>query len=103
MSKGTKFNKELINQYVELLQKKYKELEGEEFSFKARNSIKNEIEECKALLVEESLETTWDNLSAALGVDMIKPVGSDHVEAFDEDLLEAKFNTKSFASSKNFS
>lgn len=62
------FNKEVVQTYIDILKKKYQELESDPFSLKARMSIRSEIEEMTAVLSEEEMKDTWKSLDNVFGI-----------------------------------
>jgi len=96
MDYSKKLPKQLIESYIDLLEKKFKALDSGDFNSKAKLSLRQEIETMKQLLMEESMETMWADLNKTFGLDYEKPgMGSDLVEDFNEDILSAKINTQS--------
>ena len=60
-------------EYIQELQKKYKDLESEPFSSQARIAIRQEIEQAKMMLESDKFDDIWENLSAVFNVSPEKP------------------------------
>ena len=78
MSKSKDFNKKLIDSCVELLTKKFTDMEQDAFNTHARMAIRAEIKDMKILLAEKRTESAWDDhLSNDCGIKMDKSTSND--------------------------
>ena len=63
-----KLNLPIIEEYMEYLKKRHKELENEQHSFKARLALNKELESIKELIEEQNMSNKWAGLDAAFGM-----------------------------------
>ena len=88
------FNKELIAEYIRILEQKYMALDGDPFGFKARMVVRKEIESMRAFIEEHEMEKTFSSLSRAFGLgDHHKKPKAKPLEILEED-LNSSFRSK---------
>ena len=63
-----KLNLAAVQEYMEYLRKRHKELESEQHSFKARLALNKELESMKELIEEQNMSNKWSGLDAAFGM-----------------------------------
>ncbi len=63
-----KLNLAAVQEYMEYLKKRHKELETEQHSFKARLALNKELESMKELIEEQNMSRKWEGLDAAFGM-----------------------------------
>jgi len=73
MEKTQDYNLSLLNEYLSHLKEKYKKLEQEPFSVKARLVLRREIENTLSALAEQDCDKIWDSLDAVFGAGNKKP------------------------------
>ena len=84
-------NTGLIQSYLDYLLQKYKDLEQEEFSNRARLAVRKEIELMRSIMEEQSMDQTWRNLAKTFGI--------EHKPSARETLTEPDFTeSESFKS-----
>ena len=80
------FRKDLIEEYLKVLQQKYDELSTDPFGLRARLVVRREIETMKAFIEEHNMEESFKNLSKVFGLeDAKKPKTRNQFEEELED------------------
>lgn len=87
--KKTEYNLQLLNEYLTHLKQRFKELEKEPFSTKARIKLNQEIENITSLVEEEQMEKTWNNLNVVFNTEATKPDFREAPSKFRDSMTES--------------
>jgi hypothetical protein len=93
-SNAPPFRRELIDEYLKVLEEKYISLASDDFSMRARLVVRREIESMKALIEEHNMDALYENLSKVFGLEgETKPKTRTRVHNQDID-EESSFRSK---------
>ncbi len=89
------FRRELIDEYIKVLEEKYIALASDPFGLRARIVIRREIESMKALIEEHNMDSVYENLSKVFGLEGEgKPKSRVRVHEQDIDEEPSSFRSK---------
>ena len=84
------YNTKLLQEYLTHLKSRYKQLEEEPFSTKARIKLNQEIENITMLLEEKQMEKAWENLNTIFNSSSSKPDFRKETSEFREMMAGKK-------------